>query len=100
MALRKKGKWRYGDSQADIRAELARVGKLNEYVPTQFADAKCSCGGRTFRLALDENEGAAVRTCAGCGAEHPIGDSDELLEEAELQEAACVCARKSSRLPS
>ena len=34
MALRKRGKYWYGDSQADIRDELTRVGKLNEYVPT------------------------------------------------------------------
>ena len=33
MALCKCGKWWYGNSQADIRAELASVGKLNEYVP-------------------------------------------------------------------
>jgi hypothetical protein len=93
MALRKRGKWWYGDSQADIRDELTRQGKLNEYVPTQFADAKCSCSSTTFRLRLDDNEGAAVRVCSACGGEHPIGGSDEYLEDAELQEAACVCGK-------
>jgi len=34
MALKKRGKWWYGDSQADIRDELVRLGKLNECVPT------------------------------------------------------------------
>lgn len=93
MGLRKKGKWWYGDSQADIRDELTRVGELNEYVPTQFADAKCSCGSQTFQLALDDNEGAAVRTCPMCNTEHPIGDSNEYLDEAELQTSICVCGK-------
>jgi hypothetical protein len=56
-----------------------------------FADAICKCGGNTFRLTLDDNVGAAVRTCVGCGTEHPIGDSDEYLDDAELQECACPC---------
>jgi hypothetical protein len=44
--------------QADIREELTRFGTANAYVPTQFADARCGgCGGRTFRLKLDEDEG-------------------------------------------
>ena len=93
MALRKKGKWWYGDSQTDIPVELARVGGLNEYVPSEFANAKCSCGCRTFQLAIDEEVGAAVRTCSKCKSEHPIGDSDEYLEEAELQACVCVCGK-------
>lgn len=93
MALRKKGKWWYGDSQADIRGELARYGKENEYIPTQFADAKCPCGGNTFRLALDDEQGVAVRTCTACGKEHPIGDSDEFMEDAELQKCDCICEK-------
>lgn len=93
MALRKKGKWWYGDSQADIRGELARIGELNEYVPTLFADPKCKCGGHLFRLAIDDEQGAAIRTCSKCNAEHPIGDSDEFLEEADPQPSTCVCGK-------
>src|SRR3954447_6630790 len=95
MALRKRGKWWYGDSQADIRDELTRVGKLNEYVPSQFADARCGCGSRTFRLRLDENEGAAVRVCTKCEKEHPIGDSDEYLDGADLEECGCACGEEA-----
>jgi hypothetical protein len=91
MALKKRGRYRYGDSQADIRAELVRYGKANAYPAQHFADATCGCGGRLFRLALDEDAGAAVRVCVGCQAEHPIGDSDEFLGEAELGECACPC---------
>lgn len=93
MTLRKRGKWWYGDSQADIRDELARVGTLNEYVPTHFADAACQCGCNTFRLRMDEDAGAAVRICTACGNEHPIGDSDEYLDGAELGDHECVCGK-------
>jgi hypothetical protein len=40
---------------------------------------------------MDEEEGAAVRTCAECGASQAIGDSDEYLNEAKLERRECVC---------
>jgi hypothetical protein len=91
MALKKRGKYRYGDSQFDIRQELLRYSKSNAYPASHFADAVCKCGGKSFRLSLDDTEGAAVRTCSACATEHAIGDSDEYLEEAELEECACPC---------
>jgi hypothetical protein len=91
MALQKRGKYRYGDSQPDIRQEIARYSKANEYVARHFADAACRCGSKSFRLLLDDAVGAAIRICAACSDEHPIGDSDEFLAEAELGECACPC---------
>ena len=91
MGLRKRGRFWYGDSQTDIRDEIVRFGKLNEYVPTRFADARCSCGCFVFRLQLDEAAGAAVRVCTGCSRSHPIGDSEEYLSDAELEECECPC---------
>ena len=91
MALRKRGKYRYGDGQADIRRELQRYSTENAYPTQHFADAVCHCGGKLFRLRLDDTQGAAVRTCAACGREHPVGDSAEYLEDAELEECACPC---------
>ena len=57
-----------------------------------FADARCVCGGQTFRLQLDEGT-AAVRACPkpNCARSHPIGDSDDYLDDAELEECACPC---------
>src|SRR3954470_21502677 len=97
MALRKRGDWWYGDSQADIRDELIRVGTLSTYIPSQFADAVCACGGRTFRLRLDEDAGAAVRVCtkSTCSLAHPIGDSVGYLDDAELQDCACPCGEEA-----
>lgn len=91
MPLKKRGENRYGDSQLDIREELVRYAALNGYPAHHFADALCACGRRTFGLALDDTEGAAVRTCASCAVEHPIGDSAEYLAEASLEECACPC---------
>jgi hypothetical protein len=91
MALTKRGKYRYGDSAADIRAELERYGQVNGYPVHHAAEAKCTCGGTVFKLRLDDNEGAAVRQCLACANEHPIGDSADFLDAAELEECACPC---------
>jgi hypothetical protein len=92
MALQKRGKYRYGDSQSDIQQEITRYSKVNEYIAHHFADAVCRCGGKSFRLLLDDDEGAAIRICVACSDEHPIGDSDDYLAEAELKVCACPCA--------
>src|SRR5437868_7896409 len=91
MALQKRGEWWYSDSQADIRDEILRYSQSVTYLAHHYANAVCTCGGKVFSLLLDCTQGAAVRVCAGCKAEQPIGDSDEYLEEAELEEAACAC---------
>jgi hypothetical protein len=91
MALVKRGKYWYGDSRADIRPELLRYSKRNEYPVQHFADAVCTCGGRLFTLEVDDDEGAAVRACVGCKDRHPIGDSADYLDEAELEKSECVC---------
>ena len=91
VALRTKGKFRYGDAQSDLRDELARYSRANAYPIEHFADAVCVCGNTTFALSLDDDEGAAVRVCARCEREHPIGDSADYFEDAELGECACPC---------
>jgi hypothetical protein len=93
MGLRKKGQWWQSDSQADIPQELIRFGRLNEYEPSEFADCKCPCGSRTFRLTVDDEEGAAVRTCTACQIAHPIADSADYLTNADLQPMSCVCTK-------
>ncbi|MFP2908857.1 hypothetical protein ACLESD_28165 [Pyxidicoccus sp. 3LFB2] len=91
MALKKRGKHSYGESQADIREELLRYGKLNGYPPAHFADAVCKCGSRHFQLLLDDEAGVAIRVCPACKHEHPMGDSDEYLEDASPEECECPC---------
>ncbi|UQA60518.1 hypothetical protein [Polyangium aurulentum] len=95
MSLKRRGKHAYGDTQADIRAEVRRYSKRNGYEATHFADAVCVCGAKVFALKLDDDEGAAVRTCASCRHEVPIGDSADYLADAELGECACPCGAET-----
>ena len=95
MALVKRGTHWYGDSQADIRAEILRYSDLNGYLAQHFADAVCLCGGHVFGMLLDDMVGAAIRTCIACKHRHPIGDSEDYLEDAELLECACPCGMEA-----
>jgi hypothetical protein len=97
MALRKRGKWRYGTSQADIRAEIIRYSKEVSYLAEHFADAVCSqCGGKVFALSLDDTAGVASRVCIVCDSEaHPIGDSADFIDESEQKECACPCGEEA-----
>jgi hypothetical protein len=94
VALIKKGKFWYGETQKDIQEELGRYGQKN-YPIQHFAEAVCRCGSHAFRLLLDDNVGAAVRTCVACGAEHPIGDSEVYLADAQLEECECPCGQST-----
>jgi hypothetical protein len=94
MALHKRGKWWYGESQADIHDEILRYSKSVTYLARHYADAACKCGSNLFNLLLDSTECVAVRVCVACGTEHPIADSDEFLDSAELEECACPCGNE------
>ncbi len=94
MTLTKRGEYDYGDSQADIRDEILRYSTLNGYLAQHFADAVCKCSHRTFTLSLDDAAGVAVRTCAACGVIHPMGDSDQFMQEAQPEECACPCGKE------
>jgi hypothetical protein len=80
--------------KGDLRSELRRYAARNGYPVHHFADAVCRCGRTRFRLAVDDDAGAAVRTCAACNNTHPIGDSADYLEDASLEECACPCGRE------
>jgi hypothetical protein len=95
MALEKRGEYYYGNSQTDIPEEILRYSKKNGYVAEHFADAVCKCSGRVFVILLDGNEGAAARTCIECNYQHPIGDSEEYLDEADLHQCECLCAAET-----
>ena len=98
MAARKRGRWWYGDGPEDLRAELERYGQENGYVPTWFAEPRCSCGSDWFTLLFDDEQGAAVRCCTSCGTEHAIADSADVLDDAELDQATCLCGGQTMEL--
>jgi hypothetical protein len=82
MAHTKSGNFSIGDAQSDIREYITEYSKANGYAATHFADAVCKCGGTTFRIVLDDNEGAAVRLCGLCKESHPMCGSADYLEDA------------------
>ncbi len=94
MTLTNRGEYHYGDSQADIRDEILHYSTLNGYLAQHFADAVCTCSHRTFALSLDDATGVAVRTCDACGVVHPMGDSDQFMEDARPEECACPCGNE------
>ncbi|SEF32128.1 hypothetical protein ABL840_24745 [Variovorax sp. NFACC27] len=100
MALRKKGRYWYGDGPEDTQVEVQRYSKSNAYVATRFAASACTCGHRSFRLESDEEAGAARRTCTACGGVHLMGDSAEYADEAELEGHECVCGEETFELLS
>jgi hypothetical protein len=90
MAVHRRDDQSYADGQDDLPEVIRQYG-ADGYPAEYFADAVCSCGCRTFEVALDETAGAAVRVCTQCEAEHSVGDSEEYPEDAELEFCECLC---------
>jgi hypothetical protein len=95
VTIEKRDDYSYGESQADLREEIESYAAAVGYAAEHFADARCQCLSSRFQLSLDDNEGAAVRACVECGARHPIGDSSDYIEDAELEDCACPCGCES-----
>jgi hypothetical protein len=91
MVLRKKGKYAYGDDQADLRKDMEAFALARGYQLDHTADAICVCGGTAFELFLDEDAGVASRVCRACSGEHLIADSADFVDEAECEQSVCVC---------
>src|SRR5579862_5259845 len=98
MALRKRGAYRFGDGPDDLHVEIKRYSLLVGYQAEHFSDCVCACSNRLFKLALDEAQGAAVRQCIVCNAEHPIADSEEFLADATLEETECPWGKNGVEL--
>ena len=94
MALTKIGIHWYGEIHDDIHESIIDYSTENGYqenLATHFADAVCTCGNFVFSLLMDEDAGVAIRICANCNVEHPIGDSAEYMDDAEVSGSLCVC---------
>jgi hypothetical protein len=81
----------------DLDAFL-RDSTADGYPATEIRFAKCGCGADVFAVAIDDNEGAASRTCVACKQNHLLCDSAEYWEDAEPEECACPCAGESFNL--
>ncbi|WP_035839153.1 hypothetical protein [Kitasatospora azatica] len=60
--------------------------------PVRIVASVCGgCGGRVFRVLVDDVEGGAERLCAGCGRRAFVADSEEFWADADPGEACCPC---------
>jgi len=82
----------------EIEAKL-REYSADSYPVSHFARAVCKCGHDVFTLAMNEEEGVAVRWCCHCDDEHGIGDSDDYIDEVEsIEECSCKCKGKEFQI--
>lgn len=100
MAPRRNGKYWYGETAEDVKAELLRYSTKNAYVTEKYRQSQCTCGGDKFKLESDEEAGAARRICIKCGIVHMMGDSSEFEEDANFDKHSCVCEGEDFELVS
>lgn len=98
MTVDTSGKWWVGTGPDDIR-EFLEAYTEDEHPSEEFRVAKCQCGSIDFELEADDEEGAARRVCAKCGAAHFICDSEPYWEEAQPRKWECVeCASSETNI--
>ncbi|MBG6134410.1 hypothetical protein [Longispora fulva] len=91
MTLNKSGKMWRGEEFADL-AEFIRHFQAGGYPVDTVVESTCRpCGGYSFRVALDDEEGCAQRVCVNCGVAAFIADSAEYWTEADPGECECPC---------
>lgn len=98
MSIDKSGEWWVGASPDDIKQYLDAYS-ADAYPANEFRQAKCGCGGETFELFADDDEGCAKRVCTSCREEHFICDSEEYWPEAGPERWKCVeCGSTSANV--
>ncbi|MCL2713717.1 MAG: hypothetical protein FWD68_03750 [Alphaproteobacteria bacterium] len=100
MTLEKKGRFWYGTTVEDVKAEIVRFSRESAYPAVKFAQSRCGCGSVIFRLESDEDEGAARRFCVACGTSHWMGDSADYADGARFVGHTCVCDHEQFMLLS
>ena len=80
------------DLDAYVRGFAAGGHPVGEVVHANCAACDSDAGG--FSVVLDDEEGAAVRTCRSCSDVVAMLDSADYLDEADLGDAACPCGHE------
>jgi len=92
MALRKKGKYYYGDNQADLALELKRYSELNKYPIDEVENITCEkCGQKSFKLFSDNDESGALCQCINCAEKQFIRDTLNFINQDEIDNHECMC---------
>ena len=69
MALKKKGKYWYGESVDDVWTFFVWYTRDSSPPVKHCRVAVCKCGSIVFQVEGDEEEGHYQRTCVACGTE-------------------------------
>ena len=95
MAIDESGKWWKGSAPSDLH-EYLQAFTAESYEISEFRLARCDCGSEQFLLEVEDNEGVARRTCAGCKKPHFICDSEENWTEGlQTRKYKCVTCRST-----
>jgi hypothetical protein len=98
MSIDKSGKWWIGTSVDDLR-EYLEAYSADNYCIHEFRPAKCKCGGETFELLADDDEGCAKRTCTSCAIGKFICDSEEYWSDSTPEQWKCIeCGSTSANI--
>jgi hypothetical protein len=93
VSIDRSGELWTGTEPADL-AEYLRGFKAGGY-PVKEVRTVGACPGcdsdAGYDVRVDDEEGFAERTCAGCGLVHLMLDSADHMEEADPGDAACPC---------
>src|SRR5690242_12263656 len=93
MTLKKKGKWLYASTAADLDQYFLKhvLGRHCDGVPHRVTHAKCAgCGATAFDLFKDDGE-RIQRICTACKAEHNVCDLDGKCDADSAGEIVCTC---------
>lgn len=91
MTIDRSRQWWTGTEAADLAEYLAAYSAAG-YPTQRVIPITCgTCGADTFTVRVDDEEGCAERTCSSCRDTTLVFDSEDTLDEAELDHATCPC---------
>jgi len=94
----KSGEWWRGESFEDLD-EYLRNQTADAYPAERVGQSRCvSCGSTSFRLRVDNEEGCAERQCTSCAAIALMVDSEDAVDDAELEVVTCPCGGEALEL--
>jgi len=100
MALHKRGDYRYGDSQADIRDELLRYSKANEYAAIISRMQSANAERRLFVLLSTTTRERQFGTCCNATPSTQLVIATSSWRKRHLKSVLAHVATKNSRSPS
>jgi hypothetical protein len=74
-------------------AEAIKEHAAGGYAVKKVVEAVCRCGGRSFKILVDDEAGFALRVCAACTKHVLMLDSADYEDEAKPEECECPCGK-------